>query len=381
MALWILISKCWLFKPHSTRSRRVAAAEFCLWFHNSRDLSHTSAISCAVHTASSNAPIWNIIELAKLSNIPSHLRWLTASCHFQLRQLLDMTYSQVICGDSNHQSTTNKIHVHTFGMSETTTNRLNCFLFRIYDPIRCQWSSFIPYDCSHHFFRWVSRIWGNFSYIWWDIQRLNRCHSSSNSSIMYTESGHGSHHHSWSKRYNHICRCNSVDRPTTDSPGSQTYNQAMDTNVTNDCTGMDSKLLLLRNRFVLLIKPNTWTKLFVIKCWYFCLIFSSATNCIILTSSTITSHFSAGQQIESASPSAILIVKYWHQQSSQNSWLQPRPTISCVISEKQKCVNSSLCWTSVLNWIITKSTRKSDTRKPNILQAWLIKPNSSNWRS
>lgn len=73
----------------------------------------------------------------------------------------------------------------------------------------------------------------------------------------------------------------------------------------------------------------TWTKLFVIKCWYFCRVFSSETNCMTVTSSTTMPHFGAGQQIDSEWPSSvILIVKYWRQQSLQYSCSQPRPMIS-----------------------------------------------------
>lgn len=73
----------------------------------------------------------------------------------------------------------------------------------------------------------------------------------------------------------------------------------------------------------------TSTKLLVIKCWYFCRMVSSVTNCMTVTSSTAMPHLGAGQQIECAWPSSdIFIDKYWRQQSLQYSWPQPSPTIS-----------------------------------------------------
>lgn len=73
----------------------------------------------------------------------------------------------------------------------------------------------------------------------------------------------------------------------------------------------------------------TSTKLFVIKCLYFCMIFSSEINFMTVSSSTTMPHFDSGQLIEPmSSPSNILNVKYWRQHSIQYSWPQPIPTIS-----------------------------------------------------
>lgn len=65
------------------------------------------------------------------------------------------------------------------------------------------------------------------------------------------------------------------------------------------CEWVNSSLLYFKE---FLKEALTRTKLCVIKCLYFCRIFSSVTNSIMVASSITIPHFGAGQKIESASP-------------------------------------------------------------------------------
>ena len=75
---------------------------------------------------------------------------------------------------------------------------------------------------------------------------------------------------------------------------------------------------------------HTWTKLLVMRCWYFNFVLESLTRRITVWSSTRMLQLNSGHSILWLAPSSMILAdKYWVQQVEQKLWQHSRPVIIC----------------------------------------------------